>query len=673
MQRKKILEEKPEPRRNRKKHAVAAVRTIKGEQTLIVWVYGEGKELKWIIGTTKKDYGVYKVSEKKWHQFKISMSGESAFDAEMAKKDLETIKAFWGEDGSKRCMGNRWSWWVEIARERQLQKRQEMVWQRRRQKLKERNESLYEIPEEAMKWLHEVAEVRHTLDYTRRGRTATVQCSGCGGKAEYLFEPVTLEDMARATGEKPQHNTFGICTLCGATGIYKAAGWHKRYYKKQEQACILQKTKDPNRVVVRYMVITVGQDASHEQISVEEIARGYVEKGRQCFQIDYKKWDAYRGREYWDDCNGSYYYDGYSIKLEESARLWPGSYEELKGTMLQYCALDRYAASVDELNLIGYLQLYNKHPIVEILVKTGLTRLVSWMANCSNWAASRLNESAKRLADVLQIDSRKLSILREYKGDEKLFRILQYEKRNGLYWSEDMERWLCAYYTAENRYERITAHMTMTKFKNYVDKNTTISTRSDYAHTYSDYLEMRERLGYDMSNTVFLFPRDMQAAHARLIEEQNEKAADERKAKAEEKYPEIKKNYKKLCKKYRYEQGGYQIRPCKNVSEIIDEGRLQHHCVGGDWYLKRHNEGRSYILVLRRKEDPDKPFVTVEIDPQCNVMQWYGAYDKKDNDEIGLYRKKIEAWLNNYTRRKQRKWKQEATMMANQETMMAAV
>ena len=601
MQRKKILEEKPEPRRNRKKHAVAAVRTIKGEQTLIVWVYGEGKELKWIIGTTKKDYGVYKVSEKKWHQFKISMSGESAFDAEMAKKDLETIKAFWGEDGSKRCMGNRWSWWVEIARERQLQKRQEMVWQRRRQKLKERNESLYEIPEEAMKWLHEVAEVRHTLDYTRRGRTATVQCSGCGGKAEYLFEPVTLEDMARATGEKPQHNTFGICTLCGATGIYKAAGWHKRYYKKQEQACILQKTKDPNRVVVRYMVITVGQDASHEQISVEEIARGYVEKGRQCFQIDYKKWDAYRGREYWDDCNGSYYYDGYSIKLEESARLWPGSYEELKGTMLQYCALDRYAASVDELNLIGYLQLYNKHPIVEILVKTGLTRLVSWMANCSNWAASRLNESAKRLADVLQIDSRKLSILREYKGDEKLFRILQYEKRNGLYWSEDMERWLCAYYTAENRYERITAHMTMTKFKNYVDKNTTISTRSDYAHTYSDYLEMRERLGYDMSNTVFLFPRDMQAAHARLIEEQNEKAADERKAKAEEKYPEIKKNYKKLCKKYRYEQGGYQIRPCKNVSEIIDEGRLQHHCVGGDWYLKRHNEGRSYILVLRRK------------------------------------------------------------------------
>lgn len=673
MQRKKILEEKPEPRRNRKKHAVASVRTIKGEQTLIVWVYGEGKELKWIIGTTKKDYGVYKVSEKKWHQFKISMSGESAFDAEMAKKDLETIKAFWGEDGSKRCMGNRWSWWVEIARERQLQKRQEMVWQRRRQKLKERNESLYEIPEEAMKWLHEVAEVRHTLDYTRRGRTATVQCSGCGGKAEYLFEPVTLEDMARATGEKPQHNTFGICTLCGATGIYKAAGWHKRYYKKQEQACILQKTKDPNRVVVRYMVITVGQDASHEQISVEEIARGYVEKGRQCFQIDYKKWDAYRGREYWDDCNGSYYYDGYSIKLEESARLWPGSYEELKGTMLQYCALDRYAASVDELNLIGYLQLYNKHPIVEILVKTGLTRLVSWMANCSNWAASRLNESAKRLADVLQIDSRKLSILREYKGDEKLFRILQYEKRNGLYWSEDMERWLCAYYTAENRYERITAHMTMTKFKNYVDKNTTISTRSDYAHTYSDYLEMRERLGYDMSNTVFLFPRDMQAAHARLIEEQNEKAADERKAKAEEKYPEIKKNYKKLCKKYRYEQGGYQIRPCKNVSEIIDEGRLQHHCVGGDWYLKRHNEGRSYILVLRRKEDPDKPFVTVEIDPQCNVMQWYGAYDKKDNDEIGLYRKKIEAWLNNYTRRKQRKWKQEATMMANQETMMAAV
>lgn len=101
MQRKKILEEKPEPRQNRKKHAVAAVRTIKGEQTLIVWVYGEGKELKWIIGTTKKDYGVYKVSEKSGINLRSVCPEKVLLMLKWQKKTLKQSKHFGVRMGAK--------------------------------------------------------------------------------------------------------------------------------------------------------------------------------------------------------------------------------------------------------------------------------------------------------------------------------------------------------------------------------------------------------------------------------------------------------------------------------------------------------------------------------------------------------------------------------------------
>lgn len=109
--------------------------------------------------------------------------------------------------------------------------------------------------------------------------------------------------------------------------------------------------------------------------------------------------------------------------------------------------------------------------------------------------------------------------------------------------------------------------------------------------------------------------------HAQMVKEQNKKEQDIWKAENEKAFPNIRNNFKRLDKRYHYESGAYMIRPCKSASEIIDEGRLQHHCVGGESYLRKHNTGKSYILVLRKKDVPDMPFVTVEISTKFSVMQ----------------------------------------------------
>lgn len=165
------------------------------------------------------------------------------------------------------------------------------------------------------------------------------------------------------------------------------------------------------------------------------------------------------------------------------------------------------------------------------------------------------------------------------------------------------------------------------------------------ASRYIDYLRMRQATGYDMHNAVYLRPRDLEAAHNRMVEEQNKEQADRRLAEVAAKFPMIRENYRKLRNRYFYEDDTYLIRPARSAEEIVMEGRVLHHCVGGDNYLRNHDTGSSYILMLRFKEKPETPYITVEISGAGRITQWYGAHDKKPDE------KNMQKWLDAYAKR----------------------
>ena len=76
------------------------------------------------------------------------------------------------------------------------------------------------------------------------------------------------------------------------------------------------------------------------------------------------------------------------------------------------------------------------------------------------------------------------------------------------------------------------------------------------------------------------------------------------------------------------------------------EGRLLHHCVGGNDYLYKHNKGKTYILMLRFKEEPDVPYITIEVDARNpRIIQWYGNKDQKPDKE------NVQSWLNTWLRK----------------------
>ena len=87
---------------------------------------------------------------------------------------------------------------------------------------------------------------------------------------------------------------------------------------------------------------------------------------------------------------------------------------------------------------------------------------------------------------------------------------------------------------------------------------------------------------------------------------------------------------------------GFTIVPPKTAAEIVEEGHALHHCVGG--YVSRVTNKECVILFLRKKEEPDKPFYTIEI--RNGEVQQIRGYDNCDPSPM------VEAYMKLWRKKK---------------------
>ena len=500
---------------------------------------------------------------------------------------------------------------------------------------------------------------QHYLYYKKHGYWAHIACSKCGGVTDARWKSgISYESQFQRWTEEPREGHYGTCPMCGARGEYKCQGKVKGTCDKYIYLFLGQKYKE-NGMVMRYVEVgkkwTLGficgdkgpemYNAS-EELSGVEIARAYFEPGKKV-QIDYHK-HSYMGKDFWADCN---LYGMANIPIS-AGLIMSETYEEMKGTMFQYSALREYAKNVREVNPIDYLECYNRTPQIEILVKLGMTDIVEKLVKCYYGIVA--DENARRPDQFLGIRKERVQQLIKKKGDTHLLEVMQMERRQGKNWTDTQIEHLAETGLSGTQVAMATRYMTLQKLLNRIEKYAgceygtgcySASERIRHtAITYADYLSMRVNAGYDLSNSVYQQPRDLEAAHNKLVMESNKAKMDRHLEEVAERYPEIRKSYKKLRNKYYYEDDRYIIRPARSAEEIVMEGRLLHHCVGGNTYLGKHNTGQTYILMLRFREEPDVPYITVEIDAKNpKILQWYGDKDRKPDKEN--MRKWLNIWL----------------------------
>lgn len=80
--------------------------------------------------------------------------------------------------------------------------------------------------------------------------------------------------------------------------------------------------------------------------------------------------------------------------------------------------------------------------------------------------------------------------------------------------------------------------------------------------------------------------------------------------------------FDKICKKHKkweYSDDNFDIRLPSGTDEIIMEGSRMNHCVGT--YVDSFMQGSTIIMFLRKKSNPDKEYVTIEMNRDGSLYQ----------------------------------------------------
>ncbi len=332
--------------------------------------------------------------------------------------------------------------------------------------------------------------------------------------------------------------------------------------------------------------------------------------------------------------------------MSRSKYFEPYNPDILKQTFLKY-----YTESPCDKFLL-YLMYAVKYPAVEMLAKSGGEKVLQDIIDRKRAYKSVIDLNGKTPAEVFKTDSNEAAIIKRALPDTGIDTLQCYRrlkalgKRTGHKYTLDDAALSAGMNLPYNEVVKILdmTGLTSRKLKNYIDRQSADGVKGCIG-MYKDYIGECIRLGYDLRDTQISKPRSLKEAHTRTSDAVRA-LEDEIKAKQyAEKQAAYLKNYKKLCKKYCYSDGIYSIIVPTGALDIIREGRLQRHCVGG--YAERHLSGKLTILFLRKAAEPDTPLYTIEMQDK-RLVQIRG-YQNADPD--GEAMEFVDKWLKTLNRR----------------------
>ena len=664
MQKQKVLQQVlPEPK-GEGTEVVARICRIGRMDYLITDCYTQGEHVV-RIAQTKKEYSLYDVREKKWDNTLMRAAWERPQNwsvlkiLEQAQADASTrqeVSRFTGRGGEA---GE--TIWVELDKIRQEKKKKRV--QRKEERRKADMESTPELPKGFKRFMERRFQgIPHMLLYKRNHNKATIWCGACGEESKIR----TWSEEWGGIKYVPRVGEIAMCPHCREPGRYYNEG-RKKEDVQNKYTYIIQKTKQEDVVIRMFKVQRIEEKGQKPVICQKEMMREYI--GNAGVRKYYKWSDGT-----WDTLNPGGWND--PVKFKEGT-IYPGYIDTIRDTeCFRYCEVQQYRSAyrwkgVPEIEQIAdVLTAYQKVPQIEFLWKKGMKKLTG---DIVRGYSGQVNKRAKKPEDFLGIRKERLKTLGDI--DRDYLDILQIERKMDLHMShEQIDRMqnLCIGIDGRKRVENILKYMSLTKCLNRIEQyadeyNDRIR---DALREYSDYLSIREELGYDMKNSVYLHPKHLRQVHAEMIKEREQRRAEGFINEKNKEFSRIAKRYKVWNKKYAYEKDGYLIRPARDAGEIVMEGRILHHCVGGDNYLRMHDSGKSIILFLRKKEQPDVPYITIEIQG-TKVLQWYGIHDTKpEREQMQQY---IEAYTETLKRRGEKKHERRSNNTGKLQPVQTAV
>ncbi len=491
-----------------------------------------------------------------------------------------------------------------------------------------------EIPKGLEEWVIKNC-FKETLFYERDRphRWPKVFCTHCG---QWMDAP-----------RMPEHGKEARCPKCDTQAAYRS--WNKqKTVGESVQVIVLQRLMDDSGHILRKFTATLVR--RHEkgweniEFSIREHLRARLnEKFETEENFEYGQF-RYTGVNRWcHRCEGAFcnYSDYFTIG--SGYMYTPNLKRVLKNERFHGMDLKRLFKGGErkEVRPQHILKICKEHPYMEYLEKSGLTTIMKEILLDQfprYYPGNVFDKYAERIHEVMRLDKQRFQRLRKWNGNINVVKALQMEKRDTgkltdahiqFVMGEGIGMW-----EVERLMERTGA--SLPKMLNYIQRQMKAQGTdfSQVKQLYEDYLDMAENKGMDLKDEIVWKQPQMRKYHDKYLEEKNREESMKRDKEVNEKFPNIRKDYEKNREHFGYSTKEFIIMVPRRASDITKEGRRQHHCVGAsNTYLNRMDTGTSFILFLRKREDPEMPYYTLEVEWNGKIKQWYGAYDRKPDKE----------------------------------------
>ncbi|WOO34924.1 PcfJ domain-containing protein [Anaerocolumna sp. AGMB13020] len=483
-------------------------------------------------------------------------------------------------------------------------------------------EQIPELPKDWKQWFDKTGIPENYIfyEYSRKGATEGY-CSWCEKTV-----PIS----------KPKHNTDGKCSCCGHSVKFKSTGKAGNFSTKRVPVYLLQRCEDG--FVIR------------EFMAHRHYYKGKYEKpDKCCFEQRRVIYDKNMNAEaFWyglyKQMHTRWIKSGYySCYGSESGRVYKRTIPTLSKNELKRTGLPEMINSLDKIDPELYLYTLKNYGYLEQLAKAGLTRLANEIVT----GGKNINiKHISNLAKALNIDKQRLKRLRENNGGRIFLEWMKFEKRNEKNISDD----IIQYFESENimpdNLKFISKRMSETKIYNFLRKQYALSGRKpkELLSSWDDYLCMANRLKMDTKIELVYKPRNLIKSHDKFVKLCGGQEIAKRAGEIAEKFPNVDEICLSVKEKYEFSDEKYAILAPSKIEDIITEGQILGHCLdGSDRYFERIQIRESYIVFLRKKEELDRPYYTLEIEPGGAVRQKRTVGDKQ-NPDFQEARKFIEKW-----------------------------
>lgn len=386
-------------------------------------------------------------------------------------------------------------------------------------------------------------------------------------------------------------------------------------------------------LVLRLLLCEMHPGEKEIEVERKEIKRVYIRKNTETPQWDLltSEGDEFRYQKNAGAVDANF-------KVEDMI-IMPNAKEELKYSGIsEYIEVLSLKHALTISKIVKYLAVYNTYLFIEKLAKIGWSELTdSAIDEALTLSTPDFDEKGNTLNEVLQLPKLLVKFLAGSTADRPqkhhLNDLRQFYKMDPNVTVEDLQG--CSEHKVYPSMLKEIIEMlgiSVHQACEYLERVRVSQcfVPAGAAPEWRDYLKACQTIEVDLTDKTARYPSSLKREHDRAVFKQKI-IMDEKK---EQFFQNICRNY---GDRYTFVDEKYQIVLPNSIQDLFEEGRKLNHCVGQ--YADRIVAGSSCVCFLRKREEPDTPYFTVEIFPSQNRITQIRGLSNRDVDskrDVGL-------------------------------------